>query len=90
MAKEDDTKKVRVQMRLDPDLLERLDKLAELAEMTRSRLIQNMLYECTASLETSRKVGVLQTALLMRNMGEVLKKWGEKLRKQDIDLNMDV
>jgi predicted transcriptional regulator len=79
-----------VQIQLDPDLLERLDKLAELDEMTRYRLIQNMLYECTASLETSRKVGVLKTALQMRNMGEVLRKWGEKLRKQDIDLNMDV
>jgi metal-responsive CopG/Arc/MetJ family transcriptional regulator len=86
MKKKDEENKQRVQIRLDHDLVERLDRLAEKADMNRSRLIENMILECTNSLELTKKVGLLQTAVVLRNMGETLSAWGKKLGKKKVDI----
>ena len=68
------------------DVLERLDKLAKLGDMPRSKLIANLVEVGVDTLEDCQKVGLLQASLLIRNMGESLKAWAKKMREKK-DLN---
>jgi hypothetical protein len=74
-----ETKK-RAQLRVDPEILERIDALAVKADMTRTRLIENILRECAASLELSQRIGLFQTSLIIRDMGQTLTEWAKGLR----------
>ncbi|MFC1580889.1 hypothetical protein ACFL4N_08255, partial [Thermodesulfobacteriota bacterium] len=64
------------------EVLKRLDGIAKSADMDRSKLIVNILDEASKSLEATKKVGILQFSVLLRNMGEWMNKWAENIRKK--------
>lgn len=71
-----------ISIRVPDELLERIDKIAELADMDRSRLITNILDESTKTLMATKKVGVLQFSLLLRSLSEMMKEWAKKMKGQ--------
>jgi len=64
------------------DVADRLDKMSEMGDIPRSKLILNMVETMLTYLEVSKKVGVLHFALLFREAGDKLKdfakQWSEK------------
>jgi len=71
----------RITVWLPEDLIARADRLAAKGEMERGRLLRNLIEVGIDSLETSEKVGLLQLSLIIRDMGDALKKWGEDFRR---------
>ena len=65
-------------------VLERIDKLAEFADVPRQKLIVGMLDAGVDYLESTKKVGILHLALLFRDLGEYLKKHADKMKKTEI------
>lgn len=65
----------------DKELTARLDKLAEKAGLTRSMLMKNMLEVSACQLEVMKTLGVLNTAVVFRDLKEKAKKWCEKESK---------
>ena len=74
--------KKKISLNVPVEGLERLDKLAETADMDRSRLIVNMLDEFSKTLMATRRVGLLQLSVLIRDAGETLKEWAKKVSEQ--------
>lgn len=74
--------KEQISLRIPEDTLQRLDELAKLADIDRSKLIINILGEVSKSMIASKKVGVLQFSLLLRDMGEWLDKWVTSIKKK--------
>ena len=67
------------------DLVERLDKLAEITDLPRQKLISNLVEAGIETLEDCQKVGLLQFSLLMRDMKKDMKDWAVKIsNKQDL------
>ena len=78
--------KEQISLRIPNEVLDRIDEIAELADMDRSRLIVNILDEASKTLISTKKVGILQFSLLMRNMGEWMDKWAVDIsKKKSID-----
>lgn len=50
-------------------VLDRVDRLAERGDISRSRLIRNLTLIGVEYLEAAEKFGVLQTALVLRDFG---------------------
>ncbi|SPD76294.1 hypothetical protein PITCH_A890003 [uncultured Desulfobacterium sp.] len=71
--------KTKVSFWVPNDVLARIDKLAEMADIERSRLIINMLDEMSKSLMAVKSVGFLQIALIIRDAGEKLSDWVKDL-----------
>jgi hypothetical protein len=71
----------RVTVWLPEDLIARVDRLSKKADIERGRLLRNIIEVTVDSLEKSEKVGLLQFSLLMRDMGEGLQKWVDRLKK---------
>lgn len=77
----------KVSFNVPNDVLERLDRLAEIGQLDRTRLIINILDEFSGVLELSGKVGVLQASVLIRNMAEYLNNfWVKKIKTTKIEL----
>lgn len=74
----------RVTIWLTEDLIARADRLAAKADLERGRLLRNIIEVGIDSLEQSEKVGFLQFSLLMRDMGEALHGWAEKLKEEGL------
>lgn len=74
----------RVTVWLPEELITRTDRLAEKAEMERSRLLRNLIEVGIESLEQSEKVGLLQFSLIMRDMENALKDWVEELKRDGL------
>ena len=55
-----------ISIRLPDEVIERLDTIANLADMDRSRLIINVLDEVSKTFISTKKVGLLQFSLLHR------------------------
>ena len=70
------------------DVAERLDRIAEKANIPRSRLVLNMVEIMLDFAEMTHKVGILQMSLLFRDAGVKLKeaatKWREKNSLKDL------
>lgn len=62
------------------DIVERLDKLAETADLPRQKLIANMVTVGVETIEDCQKIGVLQISLLFRDLGESMKVWAKKMK----------
>jgi hypothetical protein len=74
--------KKKISLNIPVEVLDRLDKLAETADMDRSRLIVNLLDEFSKTLMATRRVGLLQLSVLIRDAGETLKQWAKKVSQQ--------
>jgi predicted DNA-binding protein len=68
-----------------PEVAERLARLTKKTGLTRSRLILNIVDEMTKTLEFTEKVGVLDFALMMRNLGDDMSKWAKKVKAKRVD-----
>jgi hypothetical protein len=55
------------------DLAERINKLAEIGSIPKSKLILNLVEVGVDFLEDTQKVGILHLALLLRTAGDKLK-----------------
>jgi metal-responsive CopG/Arc/MetJ family transcriptional regulator len=71
---------------MEKGLLERVDKLAEKAEVTRSKLIGNMVEMTTKSLERADAFGILSIAILLRDFEVSMKAWVNQMRDEGSDL----
>lgn len=57
----------------DEDMARRLDRLAKRGDIPRSKLIRNLTEIGVEYLEACEKFGVLQTALVLRDLGKWVK-----------------
>ena len=78
-----DTKKI--SLNVPVDILDRIDLLAKKAEMDRTRLMVNMLDECSKTLIATNKVGIYQFSILMRDLGEKMSGWAKKIKAKKVD-----
>lgn len=76
---------VKITFSCPPEIAERIDRLANKADLTRSKLILNMVDEMSKTMEFTGKVGILQFALLLRDISEIHKKWANKVKSRKID-----
>ena len=74
-----------ITFRCPKEVAERLNRLAEKADIPRSKLISNIVDEVSKDLETCGKVGILQFTLIIRDMNQSLKKWAEKVRSKKVE-----
>ena len=63
---------------IDKSLVERIEKLAQKGDLTRSKLITNIIEVGVEDVEIMDKIGVWATARVFKDMRERLKKWHEK------------
>lgn len=63
---------------LDQDTVKRLDKVANKAGISRSRLTENLVLVGLEEAEAMRKIGVLQMAVLLRDLKQRV---GDKLNR---------
>lgn len=70
------------------DVAERLDRLAEKADIPRSKLVLNMVEIMLDFSEMTKKVGIFQLSLLFRDAGDKLKEvatgWRERNSLKDL------
>ena len=71
-----------ISVRLPDEVLERLDNIANLADMDRSRMITNILDEVSKTLISTKKVGLLQLSLLLRGLKEKMNEWAKETRER--------
>ena len=64
------------------DVLERLDKLSDITDLPRQKLISNLVSVGVETIEDCHKVGLLQFSLLVRNMRDHLKTWSKEMREK--------
>lgn len=62
-------------------LVETADRLAEKADISRSKLCENLLEVGIEELSKCEKVGIFQLSLLLRDMQEGLKAWAESVNR---------
>jgi predicted DNA-binding protein len=84
----EDTKGRKITFHCPEDVAERLDRLAEKADLPRSKLVLNMIEVMLSYAEMTNKVGILQMSLLLRDAGEklieVATKWRDKNSIKDL------
>ena len=78
--KKKETKKISIDCPVD--VLERIDRIAEFADLPRQKLITNLLDAGVGAMEDCKKIGVLHFALLMRDLEENMKKWAKGIREK--------
>jgi predicted DNA-binding protein len=66
---------------VDKKFVDRLDKLADKAGLTRAKLAENLLEIGVDQLEVLKTLGIMSTALVFRDLKENLKKWSEQQSK---------
>lgn len=67
---------------MEREIWETMGRLAEKAQMDRSRLMRNIVTMNVQALERSEKVGVFQLSVLLRDLGEDLKEWANGVADQ--------
>lgn len=77
--------KIKISFNIPIVINDRLEKLAQEAEIDKTRLMINILDQASQSLEATGKVGVLQFALLIRNLGEQLQKWAKTVKAKKVE-----
>ena len=71
-----------ISLRVPEEVLERLDQISKLADMERSRLMVNILDEVSKSLLETKKVGLLQFSILLRDLVEWLNGWAVSVKQK--------
>lgn len=84
---ESETKKISLDIPVD--ILERLDRLAKIADRPRAKIITNLLEASVETLEDCQKVGLLSFAVLVRDMKVNMSKWAQSMKDKIINLNDD-
>ena len=79
------TSKQKISLNVPTELLNRIDQLAESADIDRTKLIVNILDEVTQTLMTTKKVGIYQFSILMRDLGEKMKEWAKKVKEKKVE-----
>jgi metal-responsive CopG/Arc/MetJ family transcriptional regulator len=79
-----------ISIRLPDEVLERIDKIASLADLDRSRLITNILDESTKTLMATKKIGLLQFSLLLRDLEEKMSEWAKEMREKKKFRGIDI
>lgn len=67
---------------LKPSLVERVDGLAQRADLSQGRMVENMLEVMTETLEASERVGVFQLSLLLRDLRQGMKGWVDSVQRE--------
>lgn len=67
---------------LEKDLIARVDALADKAGITRSKFLANMVELNVKSLERADSLGILNMAILIRDLEEGLKGWVRQAREE--------
>jgi hypothetical protein len=75
----------KISLNVPVEILERINQLAEKAEMDRTRLMVNMLDECSKTLMATNKVGIYQFSIIMRDFGEKMSSWAKKIKAKKVD-----
>ncbi len=78
-------KTTKISLNVPDKILEKLDKLAEKAEIDRTKLIVNILNETSETLEMCGKVGIYQFAILLRNLSEKMQEWAQTVKEKRVD-----
>jgi hypothetical protein len=78
--------KTLISIRLDPNVLERVDNLAKLSDLDRTKFITNLVEAGVGALEDCQKVGLLQFSFLIDDLEKYMKKWANKLRGKKIQI----
>jgi uncharacterized secreted protein with C-terminal beta-propeller domain len=76
---------VKITFSCPPEVAERIDRLAKKADLTRSKLILNIVDEMSKTLEFTGKVGILQFALLLRNASDNLMQWAKNVKTKKVE-----
>lgn len=74
-----------IQFKPSRELDERLDRLSEKADLSKAQLVNNIVNEVSKDLEMCEKVGIYQFSVLLRNMGESLSEWSERIKMKKVD-----
>jgi hypothetical protein len=74
----------RISFFIDNDLLKRLDKIALLGSIDRTKLMGLILDHNVNILFQTEKVGVLSLNLLLESMSNNLENWVDEMRKKPI------
>ena len=77
--------KQKISLNIPEEILSRIDELASAADMDRTRMVVNILDETTKTLMASKKVGVYQFSILMRDLGEKMGEWANKVKGKKVD-----
>ncbi len=75
-----ETKKISIDVPIKT--LEKLDILADMAEIPRQKLIANILEVDADTLMDCKKVGVLHLTILLRDMAVSMQAWSKKIREK--------
>lgn len=78
--KKQKTKKISIDIPVET--LQKLDLLADMADMPRQKLISNILEVDADTLMDCQKVGILHLAVLLRDLSETMKEWARKMSKK--------
>ena len=78
--KKQKTKKISIDIPVET--LQKLDLLADMADMPRQKLISNILEVDADTLMDCQKVGILHLAVLLRGLSETMKEWARKMSKK--------
>lgn len=86
MVKENKGQKVQNKITFDcPEALEeRITRLSEMAGLSRSKLVLNLVEVAVDFLEDTKKVGILHLALLLRDAGKKLKELSKEWRDKKL------
>jgi len=74
---------------LEGDLVSRVDALAAKAGVSRSKILANMIELNVKSLERADSVGILEMALLIRDLEEGLKGWVRQVKDEGHQIKED-
>jgi hypothetical protein len=75
----------RISFKVPNDVLEKLDKIAKIADIDRTKLMVNILDETSKTLIATDKIGVLQFSILIRNLGEKMQEWAKKVKSKKVE-----
>jgi len=76
----------KISLNIPNEVLERVKKLAEKADMEYTRLLVNMIDETSKTLDSCGKVGILQFSTLLRNLGEKMNDWAKAIKSKKVEL----
>jgi Ribbon-helix-helix protein, copG family len=67
---------------LEKDLVARIDKLAAKAEISRSRILRNLIEMSIDELEVVDKIGLFKFSIILQDLREGIRAWAEGLKME--------
>ncbi len=74
-----------ITFRCPKEVADRLNRLAEKADIPRSKLVGNIVDEISKDLEICGKVGILQFTVIIRDMKKNLEAWAKKVKSKKVE-----